>query len=213
MSTHTIPIKQLWQSGSDRNWRTALDYYWSFVQPRNMALERELDELKVERITSLDPTEWYDFLHDKYFRWKYTAPNRYATTTRQLRKYWDSNQLDRLFDIKQRLLRINVADIAAGLSIAKEIPGLGIAGASGLLSLMYPVHFATVDQFAVKALCQVPGLPESDEISRMRPESLTLKDGIMLIDLMRRKARDNNLAFDTKLWTPRKIDMVLWTAR
>lgn len=178
-----------------------------------MALERELNELKVEQIASLDPIEWHDFLHDKYFRWKYTAPNRYATTTAALRRYLDSDQLDRLFDIKERLLRFNTSDISTGLSIAKEIPGLGIAGASGLLSLMYPDHFATVDQFAVKALCQVSGLPESGEINGMKPENLKLRDGILLIDIMRRKARENNEAFGTDFWTARKIDMVLWAAR
>lgn len=178
-----------------------------------MALERELNELKRERIASLDPVGWYDFLHDKYFRWKYTAPNRYATTTLALRKYRDSNQLDRLFDIKQRLMNFNASDILTGLSIAKEIPGLGIAGASGLVSLLYPQHFATVDQFVVKALCQIPGLAECSEVNRMRPENLTLRDGIMLIDIMRRKAGENNKAFGTDFWTARKIDMVLWGSR
>jgi hypothetical protein len=79
--------------------------------------------------------QWYAFLHDKYFKWKYTGCNRYATTTRHLEEYKASGELDRGDDIR------------AGLQTAQEIRGLGMAGASGLLALMYPDFFGTVGQF------------------------------------------------------------------
>lgn len=208
-----ITINNLWESNNERDWKTALEHYWSFVRPENIELERELNNLKLEQIRNLEQLDWYNFLHDKYFRWKYTAPNRYASTTLALKKYKDSNQLDSLFDIKKRLLNLNVFDISAGLSVAKEIRGLGIAGASGLLSLMYPNNFATVDQFAVKALCQIPNLPESSSLKGMRPDNLTLRNGIILINIMLRKAQENNRIFGTDFWTPRKIDMILWASR
>ena len=97
-----------------------------------------------------DELGWYDFLYDKYFRWKYTAANRHATTTINLERYLDLNQLNILFDIKQRLLKLNLSDVKTALLIPKEIRGMGIAGASGLLSLMYPHTFASVDQFVLK---------------------------------------------------------------
>lgn len=206
-------INSLWESNNEHDWKVALEKYWSFVRPENIELENELNDLKLEKIISLDPIGWYDFLHDQYFRWKYTAPNRYASTTLALRRYKDSNLLDSLFDIKKRLLNFTISDISMGLSIAKEIPGLGIAGASGLLSLMYPETFATVDQFVVRALCQIPDLSESTDLKKMKPESLTLRDGVTLINIMQRKAKENNRAFDTDFWTPRKIDMVLWASR
>jgi len=78
---------------------------------------------------------------------------------------------------------------------------------------MYPHAFATVDQFAVKALCEVSGLPEQDILRRMNPSNITLSNGIVLISLMRRKAKENNNIFGNDSWTPRKIDMVLWGAR
>jgi len=208
-----ITIDKLWESNNEHDWKTALEHYWSFVRPENIDLERELNELKLEQIINMDQIGWYNFLHDKYFRWKYTAPNRYATTTLALKSYKASNQLDSLFDIKKRLLSFNTSNISAGLAMVKEIHGLGIAGASGLLSLMYPNSFATVDQFAVKALCQIPNLSESSILKKMKPDSLTLKNGITLIDIMTRKAKDNNRNFDTDLWTPRKIDMILWASR
>jgi hypothetical protein len=37
---------------------------------------------------------WYEFLANEYFRWKYTAANRYATTTKQLAKYKKEGDLD-----------------------------------------------------------------------------------------------------------------------
>jgi hypothetical protein len=208
-----ISIDKLWESNNEHDWKIALEHYWSFVRPENIDLERELNELKLEQIIIMDQIGWYNFLLNKYFRWKYTAPNRYATTTLALKRYKDSNQLDKLFDNKKRLLSINTTNISAGLSIAKEIHGLGIAGASGLLSLMYPNSFATVDQFAVKALCKIPSLSESNDLKKMKPDNLTLNNGKTLIDIMTRKAMDNNRNFDTDFWTPRKIDMILWASR
>jgi hypothetical protein len=203
----------LWVSTNESDWFSALEKYWSYVKPQNVELERELNDLKLDRIINMGPLDWYDFLHDEYFLWKYTAHNRYVTTTLSLRRYKDSDQLDVLFDIKQRLLDFDIEDISTGLSIAKEIRGLGIAGASGLLSLMYPNNFATVDQFAVKALCQIPGLSDSILLKKMNPDSITLKHGIVLINIMKDKAKENNKIFNTDFWTPRKVDMVLWALR
>jgi hypothetical protein len=206
-------INNLWKSVNEHDWKIALKMYWSFVRPENMKLENELNDLSLDEIARLDLIGWYDFLHDKYFRWKYTAPNRYASTTLALKRYKESNQLDSLFEIKTKLLDFNISNISVGLSIASEIHGLGIAGASGLLSLMYPGNFATVDQFVVKALNQIQGFSGSTELKKIKPESLTLKDGVILIHIMKRKAEENNKAFATDFWTPRKIDMVLWAAR
>src|SRR5688572_12459882 len=129
-----LTVGELWRSSDPAAWETALERYWHFVQPGNLALERALDRLDLERVRSLDAQGWYDFLRLEYFRWKYTAPNRYATTTKSLAEYVaDPDGLERLHDIKRRLLAIDPTDIRAGLTIAREIKGLGAAGASGLL--------------------------------------------------------------------------------
>jgi hypothetical protein len=88
---------------------------------------------------------------------------------------------------------------------------LGTAGASGLLAVLFPSQFGTVDQFAVKALAKIPELPERDLIGAMNPESLKLNDGTILIRIMRRKAVELNRVSSLVKWTPRKVDMVLWT--
>ena len=66
-------------------------------------------------------------------------------------------------------------------------------------------------QFVVKALRAVRGLSEARDVARMNPDSLSLRDAVLLISIMRRKAEENNRLFGTSDWTPRKIDKVLWT--
>lgn len=114
-------VTELWRSSDPMAWEQALQRYWHFVQPRNIALERALDALDLRRLQNLSPQGWYDFLHDEYFRWEYTAPNRYATTTIQLRKCVDGHALDELESIRQQLLSLDLNDVRAGLKTAKKI--------------------------------------------------------------------------------------------
>ncbi len=79
-----------------------------------------------------------------------------------------------LYGVKERLFALDKDDIQKYLTTANSIRGLGTAGASGLLASLFPTHFGTVDQFAVKALVQIPELSEKDLIAAMNPESLKL---------------------------------------
>lgn len=187
-----------------------MDSYWQFIKPANLTLEKSLDALDRERLRRFDAREWYEFLSDEYFRWKYTDPRRYATTTRQLKRYLDKDSLDALDQIGLRVLKVGTDNIRAALSTACDIRGLGTAGASGLLAVMYPDKFGTVDQFLGKALPKVEHLPEAAAVARMNPESLTIEDGVLLTNILRRKAADLNRLFETNTWTPRKMDKVVW---
>ncbi|MCF8223726.1 MAG: hypothetical protein K9J25_11305 [Bacteroidales bacterium] len=91
-------ISQLWYSTNEPNWLLVLQKYWDHIKPSHLVLEKRLNELNREEIDTLHTVDWYNFLHDSYFKWKYTAPNRYATTTMHLRKYLDNNQIDKLFN-------------------------------------------------------------------------------------------------------------------
>jgi len=206
-----IGLADLWRSRDRKLWDEALEHYWDLVLPRNLELERRMEALDLESIRSMDAEGWYSFLLNDYFRWKYTAPNRYATTTRSLRQYEETGQMSDLVRIKDRLLSVDRTETREAVSIAREIKGLGTAGASGLLSLMFPESFATVDQFVVKALRKVDGLPEAAALARMNPEGLSVADGVVLIGIMQRKGAENNRVFGTASWTPRKVDKVLWT--
>lgn len=206
-----ISISELWRSHDSWVWDQALGRYWQFVRPANLDLEHRMESLDLERIRQLNAQGWYDFLLDEYFPWKYTAPNRYATTVRCLRSYADAGRLAELESIKRDLLVFDPSDIRKGLSIASRIKGLGTAGASGLLALMFPQKFGTADQFVVKALKDVKDLAETEALDRMKPEALTVADGVVLIGIMRRKAAENSQTFGGSIWTPRNIDKILWT--
>jgi hypothetical protein len=206
-----IDIRELWNSFDPAVWQQALQRYNELVRRGDRELDRALDPIDLEGLRRLDPRGWYDFLHDKYFRWKYTAPNRLATTRARLRSYLRENGLDVLFDLKKRLLDLDPFDTAHALATAQQIRGLGTAGASGLLSLMYPHAFATVDQFLVRALQAIPGLPQAAALTRMKPEGLNIKDGVLLMDILRAKANENNRRMHADDWTPRKLDKILWT--
>jgi len=206
-----LSINDLWTVRQDEYWRRAEEYYWSFVKPANLNVEKEFDALDVACVKAMDSSGWYEFLLRKYFRWKYTAPNRYASTTKQLRKYAESSSLDELDKIREGLFTLDLRDARASLVFASSIKGLGTAGASGLLAVLFPREFGTVDQFAVKALSQIENLPEGSQVRRMNPENLSIKNAVVLIDIMRAKASENNREFATNYWTPRKIDKILWT--
>jgi hypothetical protein len=108
-------------------------------------------------------------------------------------------------------LTLDTDDTGSALKVACSIRGLGPPGASGLLALMYPHKFGTVDQFVVKALAQIDSLPEAATLRRMKPEGLTIPQGVLITQILRRKAADNNRVLNSDGWTPRKIDKVLWT--
>lgn len=76
--------------------------------------------------------------------------------------------------------------------------------------MLFPEHFGVVDQFVVKALLQVEGLPERTAVAGMNPEGLKVQDGVTLIQILRDKAARLNAEFGIDEWTPRKIDKVLW---
>jgi energy-coupling factor transporter ATP-binding protein EcfA2 len=203
--------REMWNSNDPGLWQKTLNRYWTFVKPSNLALEKEMDRLDAETVRVMNPHEWYRFLLEKYFRWKYTAPNRYASTTKAFRKYEANDELSLLHGIKEQLFASDKDNIEQCLALASSIRGLGIAGASGLLAVLFPTHFGTVDQFVVKALAAIPDLPEGNLITAMNRVSLKLSEGTVLIRIMRRKAAELNRALSTTEWTPRKVDMVLWT--
>ena len=86
--------------------------------------------------------------------------------------------------------------------------GLAVAGASGLLALVYPEEFGTVDVKVTEALQQV-GLPQ---VMRINPRAIGIEDAVTMIEIMRVKALELNRMFKANKWTPRLVDRVLWVA-
>ena len=206
-----IKIDELWHSDNQNNWFNALENYWNYVQTANLQLEQRLNALDIEIVQQMNGIEFYNFLHDEYYPWKYTPRNRLATTRRSLERYIIENRLGDLNIIKNDLFEFDREYVREGLSISKKIHGLGTAGASGLLAILFPDYFGTVDQFVVKALLDIPDLPEREIVLQMNPDDISELHGAILIMIMRRKANALNELFNTRFWTPRRIDMILWT--
>ena len=210
---HTSEIEQLWHSQDASKWQRALGRYWEYVKSTHIAIEREMDALRLDDVRHLDADQWYDWLLKKYFVWKYTEPRRHTTTTGHLKRQaaTAAGRHD-LLVIRDQILGCESAGIQDALRAATQVKGLGPAGASGLLALLFPAKFGTVDQFVVGALRGVRCLPERDQLSRMNGKRLTIANGAVLIGIMRRKAVSLNELFDTSEWTPRKVDMLLWAS-
>ena len=204
-------LSHLWNYGSETAWHEALDYYYKSLKADEQALDHYMENVNANEIAHLPVTEFYKFLNDKYFVWKYTAKNRLATTRKSLTRYADEDKMSELADIQKRLFSVDRSNIEKCLNIASEIHGLGPSGASGLLAILFPENFGTIDQYVVKALKDIEGIPYAAELAKMNPESLSIRNGVLLIQILREQAASLNKKFDTDFWTPRKIDMVLWT--
>lgn len=208
-------IIRLWNEGSKTDWENALaEYYKVPSVKRNLELEKRMDKLNSDSIRNLNVEAFYQFLHKEYFVWKYTAKNRLATTRKQLERY-ETEGMSTLKKIHQDIFNAftNNPDDTKGLfKITIQIHGLGTAGVSGLLAVLFPEHYGTIDQFVVYALRKLE-LPEQCVLEKMNPQGLTVKDAVELETILRRKAMELNKKFNTTNWNPKRIDMVLWTYR
>jgi len=205
---------EFWNSNNGQQWKAKLNDYWSFVKPENYKLEKKMDCLDSNKIKAMSASQFYQFLNEEYYVWKYTAKNRLATTRNSLQKYIIQEDMYELEAIHKKMFSFDLNDAAKGLSIALKIRGLGTAGASGLLALLYPEYFGTVDQFVVKALNTVENLSQKNNVMRINPDGIKLEEAALLIQIMREKAKELNSVNNTSFWTPRKIDMVLlWVDR
>ncbi|NMP22631.1 hypothetical protein [Sulfobacillus harzensis] len=125
-----------WTTGSEQEWNRALERYWPHVRPANVQIEREMAELDRRSVQSLQAQEFYDWLYHKYFVWKYTQPNRLATTRESLASHHaHAAGLVELQDIQRLLFATDPRDtLDEAPANAGRIGGLGMAGASGLLA-------------------------------------------------------------------------------
>lgn len=202
-------ISRLWNNGTESDWQNALTQYDELA--RNAELDRYLAKLDYRVVAAMTAKEFYHFLYDQYFVWKYTDPRRLKRTRGYLQQYVDNDELPVLGGIKREIFSSNKKDTAEMLSTVTKIRGIGISGASGLLSILFPEDFGTVDQFVVLSLLAIDQLPERDQLEKMKPQFITLKNAVVLERILRNKAEELNRRFSTDSWTPRKIDMVLWS--
>jgi len=213
-SSHRISIQnrviKLWHSRDEAVWKQAVKDYWNHVKPDNFDLEIELNNLKARKHG--DIPDWYTFMIERYMPWKFTAPYTLAANRKTFIKWHKKNHTLFINNIKH-LYAIPKEDIEMALRLLTEFKGFGTAAASGLLSILFPKHFATVDQFVVNRLRDISNLPERNGMERINPKHISLNGGVFVINILKRKAAELNTLLNTKKWTPRKIDMALWGLR
>jgi hypothetical protein len=209
-----LSMVELWNSKDPSEW----DYcegelYDAAVKPENRSVERELERPGLrERIARMDAAQFYAFLRDEYFKWKFTAEPERSQSPRYLARHVTDGTMDRVERARRNL--ISRGEVSKGGSIwmlmgrNEGIHGLAVAGASGLLALVYPEEFGTVDVMVTRALQKV-GLRE---VMKINPEKIEVEDAVTMIEIMRIKALELNRMFGANKWTPRLIDRVLWVA-
>lgn len=201
-----------WNNNNHNEWiKQETVLYQSRINPVNAEIEIYFRNIDYTEVENLNVEDFYSFLYNCYFVWKYTAKNRLATTRASLKKHLDN--LDTLSQIKDNIFTFDRKNIRQGLEIATSIKGLGVAGASGLLAVLFPADFGTVDQFVVKSLLIIDNIENKSELLSMNPESLKINDGVTLIKMLKDKAQRLNDINYTDYWTPRKVDQVLWAYR
>ena len=202
-------INYLWNHGTEENWLEALKQYDVIIDSRSVEawlIEDFMEKLDAEDIKNMSVDEFYNFLYEKYFVWVFTQKNRLARNRKCLQRYVNENRMSELENIQKKLFSANHSNIKECFEIAMEVRGLGIAGASGLLAVLFPQSFGTVNEPLVELLRGIDGIDY--ELSKLKPN--TAKDGVIITKIFREKAKDLNKRFRTDFWTPRKIDKVLW---
>jgi hypothetical protein len=129
--------------------------------------------------------EYYTFLRDEYFQWKFTSKPQLIGNRRTLAKHVAEGTMDRVERVRQGLVNRGIDSTGASIKMMMGkyggIRGLAVAGASGLLALVYPEELGTVDVMVTKAL-QLLGLAE---VMRVNPKNISIPEAETMIEIMR----------------------------
>ena len=209
-------INDLWNNEDVSMWFRAIDAYYKSPNV-DETFERKMEKISlfIEDIRKMNGEDFYKFLYDDYFRWKFSDCRYLKVNRGELEKY-RSIGMDELCNIKDEIFELwdeDQENTKALIKTAIKIKGLYVAGGSGLLSMLFPDHYGTVDQFAVKSLKMIDELSCNTQLKKITPTALGIKNCVFLENIYRNKAKELNHKFRTSYWTPRKIDMVLWVFR
>ena len=209
MSSIHKSLNELWTSATAEDWENSLDDYDRLIESRDIDvrwIESYISRVRADDICQLSSIEFYFF-------WRYAAkPNRLATTRKALKQYLENSKWDDLAAIQRELFSMDHANIEHCIKVALQISGLGIdGGASGLLAVLFPEDFGTVDNHTFELLKSIPSLNDDLRSIAHKGQLTTADDCAILIDIMRKKTKLLNEQFPNLNWNPRKFDMVIWT--
>lgn len=223
-------LNELWHRGTEDDWEEAVREYWTVPGVSSQrALEEQMDNIHESRTTVLrDVDRFYKFLKEELYPWK--MDRLYVASQQEnLERYHVSTPhgIDRL---RQYLLitvpkwgSVDINEVYKRMSV---VGGMGIPVASGCLALLFPEHFGTLDRFCLRASLTVEGntitdyLRVTEDVTRnpdhffdKYEDALRLHVAKLITMLYREKARDLNAKYSTDVWTPRRVEKVVWTLR
>src|SRR5258708_7915240 len=150
-------IRDVWTSEDKSVWSSQIQAYWKYIEKqRKTSLEEEMGNLKWRLIAEATDDAWREFLAIKYIPWKHQpSPFWQSIQSKFLARYAAKEQQVLLAGIKRRIFAYGPEKTRELLSVVDEIYQFGIPSASGLLSLLFPSYFGTVDRFAVQSLQRI----------------------------------------------------------
>lgn len=208
-----MDISALWNSKERTDWENALLSYQTAVNKGNVEIEQKLNNMTTDDFKKMSGQDFYRFLVDDYALWKYTdgrIRSRVQSAVEEYHQMCGNSEFNKILD---GIFLIAPDDIYLHLTNITRIKGIGVAGASGILSLVFPRYFGTVDRFAVENLQRVYSEDSfyGKKLHKIDPQNISTYDAAEVIRIYREKAEVLYEAFG--IWTPRMVDMVLWSVR
>lgn len=202
-------INQLWCNGKEKDWKEILESYKYGIKEGHHQIEKEMQNLKFQDIKFLSTREFQNWLCNKFFYWQHTSDYYRKNAVNKFENFIEQYGIEELACYQKQIFDLDLNNISKCLDIVMKVGGIGIVGATGLLSVLYPEKFGTVNRDTNNALSKIKALGEHEYLNEVK--NITLKKARIIIEIYRKKAEELNKKYKNQYWTPRKIDMVLWT--
>lgn len=207
-----MDIKQIWNSKEQNVWESALQNYSAAVKRNAIQTEEKLNSMITDDFRKMSGQDFYRFLVHDYALWKYTdcrIRSRVQHSIEEFHQAYTDYEFKRVLD---GIFSISPQDIYLHLANITRITGLGVAGSSSVLALVLPQYFGTVDRFAVQNLQKVYDVNSyyGKKLQKTDPQNISAYDAVTIIRIYCEKAEELSRIFGIS-WTPRMIDMVLWS--
>ena len=215
-------VKGLWRSSKETEWERCINRYWHLDSVQtNLEAERRMENLNPQVFEKYNAEQFYDLLANQrsgYYRWKFGAQQadgnlKALQTFKQLPNNAAGGEFNR---IKEDLLTFDHHDIRQGLEIVKQFPGMQDKAGLGFLSVLFKPDFGTVDKWVIKILQHLDqfDFPTMNvTVGKIDPDHPTTDEVVQIIQIFREKASELNQQFASKKWTPRRIDMALFSLK